>query len=266
MSRRLVPKSAVPSIIEWIPGHTDNELAQYLTQLTGIQFDRDKAKNFRIREGIPLGKKSRRPRYKYDDQFMEEVRTWIPGHTDKEFANWLEDHTERKWDSRQAKTFRINHGIPLGRAVPGGGRFEKGMIPWSKGRKLGTRGRAAETQFKKGNRPHNAAAVGTKVKKLFSDGSYYWAEKVAEPDQWEFCHRLEWKRHNGEIPDGHVIVFMDQNRDHYQIDNLKCISKSELHFMNRDSLWSDDLELTETALNICRVKSAAYKKRKEKNK
>ena len=264
MSKRLLPESFIPSVREWVPGHTDHELAMYLTELTGSPFDRKRAKNFRRRNGIPLGKKAKRPRYLYSDSFISEVREWTPGHTDHELAEYLDEHTERSWSRSQAKNFRVQHGIPLGKPIPGGGRFVKGQESWCKGRKLGTRGRAAETQFKKGNRPHNAAEIGARRKAFMTDGSYYWKEKIAEPNQWEFCHRIIWEANNGKIPENHVIVFLDRNRDNLSIDNLSCISKSELYYMNSEGLWSEDKEITETAINISRVKSAAYKRRKEK--
>ena len=264
MTKRLLPESLVPSVIEWIPGHTDKELAVYLAQLTGTPFDRERAKNFRNRYGIPLGKKGNRPKHLYSESFISEVKEWTPGHTDHELAEYLTENTERSWSRSQAKNFRVQHGIPLGKPIPGGGRFVKGQESWCKGRKLGTRGRAAETQFKKGNRPYNTANVGERRKAFMSDGSYYWKEKIAEPNQWEFCHRLIWEANNGKIPENHVIVFLDRNRDNLDIDNLSCISKSELYYMNSEGLWSEDKEITETAINISRVRSAACKKRKEK--
>lgn len=266
MTRRLVPSHFIPFLTEWIPGHSDEELAEKLTELTGEPFDRNRAKNWRVARKIPLGKKGRRPPHLYSDQFVAEVRSWTPGHTDHELAEYLTANTDRSWTRAQAKSFRLNHAIPLGKPIEGGGRFVKGQVSWCKGRKLGTRGRTAETQFKKGNRPYNTAKIGERRKCIFSDGSYYWKEKTGEPDQWRFCHHLIWEASNGPIPENHVVVFLDRNHDHLEIDNLKCISNSELCVMNHLGLWSEDKEITETAINISRVKSAAYKKRKEKKK
>lgn len=266
--RRDIKKDRLPLVIEWIPGHTDDELAVYLSDVIGLPFTRQQAKNWRLRHRIPLGKKAKRyrPAKVYSDELVAEVKDWIPGHTDRELAAFLSERLGREITTKVAKAFRNNRGIPIGRSLEGQGRFQKGQTPWSKGKKLGTRGRSGETQFKKGNVPHNFLPVGSKVKCFDHEKVYYWKEKIAEPDVWVFCHRKAWEEVNGPIPEGYAICFLDGNRDHYEIENLRCISKSELAVMNNFGLWTNDAELTETALNIAKLKHAYSQKKKERKK
>ncbi len=58
---------------------------------------------------------------------------------------------------------------------------------------------------------------------------------------WELTHRLEWIKHNGEIPYGYIVVFKDKNRMNVAIDNLECISLQEN--MKRNSIQRYPLEV-----------------------
>ena len=42
-----------------------------------------------------------------------------------------------------------------------------------------------------------------------------------------WIHRGCWEAHHGPIPEGHAVHHIDGNRQHNEIDNLLCMSKSE---------------------------------------
>ena len=98
-------------------------------------------------------------------------------------------------------------------------QFKKGMKSWNKGMK-GLQIGGKETQFKKGQTPHNTKPIGHRS---FRDG--YLVEKVEKG--FEFVHILLWKQHNGEIPKGMFVVFKDRNRSNIHIDNLEIIDRVE---------------------------------------
>jgi len=102
------------------------------------------------------------------------------------------------------------------------GHYPKGNIPHNKGKK-GIRVKGCEkTWFKKGNIPHNHRPIGSR-RKDNKDG--YWSEKVGEPKEWKLVHRMVWENHNGPIPEGHDVQFIDGNRDNCDdINNLKLVS------------------------------------------
>lgn len=269
MRRIKYSTTLVAEVVRWLPGHSDKELAAHLAELTGEPFDAKRAKNWRVSRKIAQGRRLTkeelyRSRCKLDPALLDDIRAWTPGHNDHELAAYLTEKLERSFTRQQAKGFRINHDIPLGAAIPGGGRFVKGQESWAKGKKLGRR--SIETEFKKGNIPHNYKPIGSRVKAHMADGSYYWRTKIADPNKWEFDHRLLWEREKGPIPEGHVIIFLDRNPDHLAIDNLACISKQIHQSMNSHPVQTNDPEIISTAIELAKLRRTISEKRKDMKK
>ncbi len=115
------------------------------------------------------------------------------------------------------------------------GRFRKGQIPWTAGRKMPYNANSARTQFKKGALPHNTVPVGTEV----VDREGYLKRKVSDrrdvPSRrnWRFVHRILWEQHHGKIPENHIVIFKNGDRSDIRIENLKCISMQENARKNR---------------------------------
>lgn len=78
------------------------------------------------------------------------------------------------------------------------------------------------TLFKPGHRPRNRMAVGAEART--TDG--YWRIKVADPDVWRHKHIMLWEQHHGPVPPGHVIYFIDGNKNNITIDNLAMTDHS----------------------------------------
>lgn len=128
--------------------------------------------------------------------------------------------------------------------VGAGYRFPKGHVPANKGlRRPGyTRGRMAETQFKKG-RPaqeaRNYVPIGSThvtrdgilERKVTDDPNLYPARR------WVGVHRLVWEAANGPIPEGYAVVFKPGRKttDEALItpDILELVTRAEL--MRRNS-------------------------------
>ena len=111
-------------------------------------------------------------------------------------------------------------------------RFAKGMTPWNKGMEYLPGGRCAETQFRKGNRPHTWQPVGSY--RITADG--YLERKMnnlpgANHVRWHGVHRTLWVAAHGPIPEGHIVVFKPGTRtnvlEHITLDKLECISRAE---------------------------------------
>jgi len=122
---------------------------------------------------------------------------------------------------------RMTPGVCRGKST----QFQPGQTPWNSGMKgYQPGGRAPETQFRKGNRPHTWQPIGTE--RVSKDG--YLERKVTDdgkgPRDFEAVHRLIWKETNGPIPPGHVIVFKDKLPKHENIavDRLELISRADL--------------------------------------
>lgn len=132
----------------------------------------------------------------------------------------------RQVSQQNLKSLRYRKGWRTGRS----GRFEKGNVPWIKGKKMPFGVNIAKTQFKKGERPSNAVPVGTEV---LTTKDKYLKVKVKEPNVWEYKHHLVWKQHHGSIPDKHAVIFIDGDRNNVTIENLKCVHKGVLARLNK---------------------------------
>lgn len=120
------------------------------------------------------------------------------------------------------------------------GQFVKGRVPWNKGMKgYAPGGRASETYFKKGSKPHNCLPVGST--RLEKDG--YIGIKVEEgKNKWRPLHHEVWKRYHGVYPAaGMALLFIDGDKQNCAIENLKLVSRREL--MDRNTLHNLPEEL-----------------------
>lgn len=155
-----------------------------------------------------------------------------------------------------------------GRMLKGDGRggktrFQKGHCTWNKGL-LGwaAGGRAVETQFKAGEKPHSWKPIGSE--RITKDG--YLQRKVTDtgypPRDWVGVHHLLWIEHHGEIPKGFIVVFKDNNKKNVQIDNLELISRAEN--IQRNSIHRYPTELKQVFRKLGKLKRTIEDKSNEK--
>ena len=99
-------------------------------------------------------------------------------------------------------------------------QFRKGVPAWNRGMK-GLQIGGKETQFKKGQMPHNWKPEGSE--RIDKDG--YLMIKV----NGKFIpkHRYIYEQHYGKIPKGLIIVFKDKNTKNLDINNLEAIDREE---------------------------------------
>lgn len=123
-----------------------------------------------------------------------------------------------------------------------GTRFEKGLVPWNKGKEWRAGGRSIETQFKPGRAAHesrNYVPIGSL--RLSKDG--YLQRKVTDDPRlvparrWVGVHRLVWEAAHGPVPPGHVVVFKEGKRSAdpsaITLDVLELVTRQQL--MRRNS-------------------------------
>ncbi len=133
-----------------------------------------------------------------------------------------------------------------GRIMPGqilhaSGRFAAGQTPWNKGMK-GLQIGGEQTQFKKGQTPHNTKPIGHMRKT--KDGYYEVkvTERTATKKAFIAVHRLVWERMHGKpVPKNCVITYLDGNYENYDISNLKCITKTENSRRNSPYAYGKDI-------------------------
>jgi hypothetical protein len=190
---------------------------------------------------MPKSRGINRPRWKPTDAEIEEVRRAFPVTKTADLAARLgvQRHQVDKLATRLGlrKDPAWLNGPECGRTDGKKGmgtRFQKGHVPWTKGRKMP--GHGAATSFKPGNRPANYRPVGSH---RIAGG--YLQRKVTEtgypPADWQFVHRLVWVEAYGPIPPGHVVTFQPGRRTAevalITVDALELITQRELMDRNR---------------------------------
>ena len=138
---------------------------------------------------------------------------------------------------------RLPNGNNAGRNT----RFKKGDTPWNKGLSYSAGGRSKDTRFKpgcrRGNAMHLYQPIGTE--RVTKDG--YLQRKVNDDmplqRRWQMVHRLVWEEHNGPIPKGYAIQFLNGDRQDCRIENLALISRQ--HLMQQNTVHNLPKELAQ---------------------
>lgn len=151
------------------------------------------------------------------------------------------------------------------------GRFEPGQESWSKGKKLPTRGRSAETQFKKGERKGRSNHVYKPIGTERVSKSGYIERKIHDGmpmhSRWRAVHLIRWEEVNGPVPDKHALKCLDGDRAN--TDPTNWIAVPRAIFPRLAGRWArkyDDApeEIKPTLLAIARLEYAAREARKAK--
>lgn len=265
------PESVHRFVKEWCRTLSDEDMAEICNKYFGTSFTRKKMKCFRYNHGYNNGRRTWHTREELlEMHYPEGMYDYIVEHSwgtpSKDLAEQVNELFGTNFNASKMKSFRQRYGIKSGLT----GWYQRGHSPGNKGRKQSeycspeALEKSKATQFKKGHRPANELPVGTiKVK----HGGYAYRKKQMEGGQWERwepLHRALWEEHNGPIPDGMQVIFKNRDKTDLRIENLMLISQGEKATMSKKGLWSEDPDLTETALNMIRLQQAAIKRRKAK--
>lgn len=181
---------------------------------------------------------------KEQDKFIREN---AKGRYVKELTELSNQHFSLSLGENQIRAYKKNHKISSGLD----GRYQKGSTPFNKGKKKYWVG-GEETQFKKGQMPHNWKPLGSE--RITKDN--YIQIKIQEGQfqkNWRGKHILIWEEINGPLPKGHAIIFGDRDRRNFDIDNLICVSRAQLARLNQNGLIQRDVDLTRTGIVIADV-------------
>ena len=173
----------------------------------------------------------------------------------QELADLFNQKFNTNITSRMIKSYKANNKLNSGLT----GKFRKGQTPHNKGKKMPKEvyEKVKHTMFAKGNVPPNHRPVGSE---RISDG--YIEVKVAEPNKWRLKQRVVYEEAKGKIPEGCTIIFLDGNKQNCNIDNLRCITRSELLYLNCNGLNNSN-EITETGILMARLDITKNKKKQE---
>lgn len=75
-------------------------------------------------------------------------------------------------------------------------------------------------------------------------------KKIPKHKRWVLLHRFVWEQTYGNIPDGKVIIFKDNNKENCNISNLMLVDKGVSSIMARCGLYSSESLVTEFSINV----------------
>ncbi|MDH5259301.1 MAG: HNH endonuclease [Gammaproteobacteria bacterium] len=123
-----------------------------------------------------------------------------------------------------------------------------------------------KTSFKKGNIPANTKPLYTE--RTSKDG--YIEIKVPEINpytgaktRYRFKHQVVWEQHNGPVPKGHILHFIDGDRTNCNIDNLEVISRGVGAIMNKMQHSSMPDEIKPVVKTLAKLKHKQHKLNRE---
>lgn len=167
--------------------------------------------------------------FKYSDEHIEFLKSFIPGHSHVEILTTFREKFNVDYTECQLRNFMRKYNVKTGFTghfySEGGAKafkFKKGEYP--KG--------CEKTWFKNGHSPENKLPVGTVTERKNRNGKTRIFVKIAEPNKWVLYPRYNWEQHYGKIPEGYVVTYLDGNYRNCDIDNLTLIRKDDLPFAN----------------------------------
>ena len=163
---------------------------------------------------------------------IEYVRQIAWHRTTEEVRTMLNEKFGTDYTYKQIKSIKQNHKIHSGLT----GQFEKGHKPWTKGKSIeeicykpDSYARWDSHHWYKGHRPYNAVPVGTETVDKYG----YIKVKIAEPNAWEFKHRIIYEKAYGPIPKGMLVALIDGDKTNLSPDNMMLIDQHENGFRHK---------------------------------
>lgn len=245
-----------------VEGKSAEELANLTNENFGTQFTKYSMKSYKSNYGLKSNTRGGNPAGE-SKVFPKEVAEFIKNNAlgigNAELAELVNKTFNIVYSRQQIKTYKHNHKISSGLD----GRFLPGTIPPNKGKKMPKElyEKCSKTMFKKGNTPQNHKPVGSE--RIDSKDGFVLI-KVSEPSKWRLKHVVLWEKHNGPVPKGHKIVFLDSNRQNIVIENLVIVTDAEMLVVNRSNLKSQYPELTKIGIAVAKTKCAIRKIKKNR--
>lgn len=87
--------------------------------------------------------------------------------------------------------------------------------------------------------------------------------KIAK-DRWEYKQRIIYSQyHNVQLTSDDYIIFLDQDRTNFDINNLERVSKRESAIVANEKLFFKNSNLTKTGIDVAKLIIKTKDKRKE---
>lgn len=190
-------------------------------------------------------------------EYVAFLKEYIPGHSENEIRAAFAEKFGIVLNEGQIGNFKTKHKV---RSGTHGGCFPKGLVPHNKGKKMPSEvyEKVKGTMFKKGNIPKQHRDIGSE--RITPEG--YTEVKVAEPRKWMPKQRYIYEQYHGvKLNSNEVVIFLDGNKQNFDIDNLYMLKRSALVRYCQDRLYTDDKDISLAAAQMAELKAIVKKKR-----
>lgn len=117
------------------------------------------------------------------------------------------------------------------------------------------------TQFKKNQIPHNKKPIGYE----FTSTDGYTYIKIAEPNIYQHKQIYIYEQAYEKIPKDHSVMFLDQNKANFDLDNLVLVKNKDKLTAKNQHLIFEDSELTRTGILIAKLINTVSSKKGSKD-
>jgi hypothetical protein len=256
MGKRLLTDEQHAYFKQIAVGKYAKEIAEEMYETFGITLNTKQIslykRNHGIRSGVPTNKVGLNPKMFTDEQETY-LKSIVSGRMTDEIAALVNEKYNLQVTPNQIRSWKQRNAISSGVDAC----FKPGQQAWNKGIPFKSGGRSHETWFKTGQPPINWKPVGSE--RVNVEG--YLEVKTTKPGNWELKHRVVYREHFGEIPEGHAVVFNNRDRTDCRPENLLLVSRAQLAVLNKRGLLQGDAELNKTAVLIADVIMAMKKRR-----
>lgn len=217
-------------LFENYKGKSNLELSQMFYKEFGKEMSVSKIKNFKQRYGLKSEIDAR-----FNKHYTKEEEKFLlnnyKGLISKEISKLFNEKFGRELTPMQLHAFKRYRNLQSGSRGKGG--------------------------FKKGGTPPNTRPIGSE--KINKDG--YTRIKVAEPNVWKLKQQVIWEQHNGKIPKGYSIVFANQDKTDFRIENLMLVRNKDMLVAKNRGLLTKNEDLTKTGLLVAKLINKTKEKR-----
>lgn len=251
MGRRILSDAEARFLRDNCRGRSARELAQIFNSLSGRDLTYEQVRSFLKRNHLSCGTYPKiRPWNSFPEEHGKFILANYCGVGPTEMTGMVNERFGTSYSSGQIRSWYKNHHLDSGLT----GRFEKGQLPWSAGKKPqdmayrpGALERLQASWYGKGSRAHNHLPVGS-VRTRKPDG-YRWI-KVAEPNRWRLLAMVVWEKEHGPVPRGYLVIHKDGDPANDDLSNLMLIGRRQHSIVNGMKLQSRDPEIMEASVAL----------------
>ncbi|RDW17024.1 HNH endonuclease [Oceanobacillus arenosus] len=252
MSRRYsYSKEEIDFVRSVAPGKYNDEIAALFTEMFGSQVTAGQMKglksNHKIKSYVPTRRVTEDDGL-FNKEQQEFIKENVKGLLNQDLANLVNEKFDLSITAQQVKAWKNR------RHISSGLKGSEGMDPPNKGTKGLYNVGGNKTSFKPGQKPVNYKPVGSE--RIDSKDGYTLVKVQDNGDwheRWRHKHVVLWEKENGPVPEGHAVLFADQNKQNITLENLILVSRRQLAIINKNDLAFNDAESTKLGLTMADI-------------